>query len=59
MKSMLERVQKRTVEVGEIVQNSLKQREEELARREIEISRQERDLFEEESVEVQMLEKRI
>ena len=59
MKQMLERVQQRTVEVGDIVQNSLKQREEELARREAEISRQERDLFEEESVEVQMLEKRI
>ena len=48
MKQMLERVQQRTVEVGDIVHNSLKQREEELARREAEISRQERDLFDEE-----------
>lgn len=59
MKQVLERVQKRTVDVGEIVQNSLKQREDELARREAEITRQERDLFEEELLEVQLIEKRI
>ena len=39
MKQVLERVQKRTVEISEIVATTLKQREEELRRREVELAR--------------------
>lgn len=44
MKQVLEKVQRRTVEISEVVSSSLKQREDELKRREIEMARQERDL---------------
>ncbi len=44
MKSVLERVQKRTVEISEVVGKSLKQREDELRRKEVEMARLEREL---------------
>jgi hypothetical protein len=39
MKQVLEKVQRRTVEISEVVSSSLKQREDELKRREIEMAR--------------------
>lgn len=48
LKMVLERVQKRTVEISEVVSSSLKQREDELKRRELEMARQERDLLQDE-----------
>ena len=48
MKSVLERVQKRTIEISEVVASSLKQREDELRRKEIEMAKSERELLEDE-----------
>jgi hypothetical protein len=48
MKTVLERVQKRTIEISEVVASSLKQREDELRRKEIEMSRAEREILEDE-----------
>lgn len=45
MKTVLERVQKRTIEISEVVSSSLKQREDELKRKEIDMARMERDLI--------------
>lgn len=59
MKSALERVQQRTVDVGELVQSSLRKREEELARREDEMARFEADFNEEEAIQFQLLEKQL
>ncbi len=39
MKSALDRIQKRTIEITEVVSGSLKQREDELKRREQEMAR--------------------
>jgi len=59
MKTVLERVQKRTIEISEVVATSLKQREDELRRKEIEMARQERELIEDEQVQLDIEEKRI
>jgi hypothetical protein len=48
MWTQLEKVKKQTVDLGEIVQGSLRQREDELRRREIEMAKQETELLEEE-----------
>jgi len=45
MKTVLEKVQRRTVEISEVVSASLKQREDELRRREVEMARHERELI--------------
>ncbi len=57
MKMVLERVQKRTVEISEVVSSSLKQREDESKRRELEMARQERDLLQDEQVQLEIEEK--
>jgi len=59
MKMVLERVQKRTVEISEVVSSSLKQREDELKRRELEMARLERDLMQDEHVQLEIEEKQI
>jgi len=50
MKEALEKVQKRTVDIGEIVQSQLRARADELKRREFETAKQERDLMEDEQI---------
>lgn len=57
MKGVLERVQKRTIEISEVVSSSLKQREDELRRREIEMARMERELVQDEQVYLEIEEK--
>jgi hypothetical protein len=44
------KVKQQTIDLGEIVQGSLKQREEELRRRENEMAKQEAELFENEQL---------
>lgn len=50
LRAILERVQKRTVDIAEIVQSSLRQREDELKRKEIEMAKMERDMLEDETI---------
>jgi hypothetical protein len=59
MKQVLDRVQKRTVEISEVVASSLKQREDELRRKEIEMARAEREIIEDEQVQLDIEEKRV
>ena len=59
LKSVLEKVQKRTVEISEVVATQLRSREEELRRREQEMQRQERDLEQDEQVRLEIEEKQI
>ena len=48
MWGQLEKIKRQTVDLGEIVQGSLKAREDELRRREIEMAKHETELLEEE-----------
>ena len=48
MKTVLDKVQKRTVEISEVVSSSLKSREDELRRREVEMARLEREMEQDE-----------
>ena len=59
LRGILERVQKRTVDIAEIVQSSLRQREDELKRREIEMAKLERDMLEDETIQIELEEKKL
>lgn len=50
LREILDSVQKRTVDITEIVESSLRQREDELKRKEIELSKEERQMVEDEVI---------
>ena len=59
LRSILEGVQKRTVDFAEIVQSSLRQREDELKRKEIEMAKMEREMLEDETIQIELEAKKL
>lgn len=59
LREILESVQKRAVDITEIVESSLRQREDELKRREIELAKEERQMIEDEVIQIELEEKRL
>jgi len=59
LREILEAVQKRTNDITEIVESSLRQREDELKRKEIELAKEERQIVEDEMIQIELEEKRL